>query len=125
MTTWTSADLDTFGREAEITIATERPDGTSRRPLPIWVVRVGGGLYIRSYRGSGGSWFRQVNRHPYARVAVHRYELAVHLVPAGTTDRKDIDAAYTAKYGRGGPAAIMITPNTAATTLRLEPDDRS
>jgi hypothetical protein len=58
-------------------------------------------------------------------VAVDRYELAVHLVPTGTTDRKDIDAAYTAKYGRGGPAAIMIRPNTAATTLRLEPDDRS
>ena len=96
----------------------ERPDGTSRRPSPIWLVRVGGGLDICSYRGPGGSWFRQAARHPYARVAVHRHGLAVHLVPTGATDRKDIDAAYTAKYGeRASPKSTHHTKHRRHDTV--------
>ena len=35
-----------------------RPDGTQRDPVTIWVVRTGDDLYVRSYRGTGGAWYR-------------------------------------------------------------------
>ncbi len=35
-----------------------RPDGTLRRPVTIRVVRHGDDLYVRSWRGRTGAWFR-------------------------------------------------------------------
>jgi hypothetical protein len=51
VTTWTSDELDKIANADELRIATKRPDGTLRSPVPIWVVRHGDDLYIRSYRG--------------------------------------------------------------------------
>ncbi|MEV0642208.1 DUF2255 family protein [Streptomyces sp. NPDC050619] len=35
-----------------------RGNGTLRGPVPIWLVRDGDELYVRSFRGKGGSWWR-------------------------------------------------------------------
>jgi hypothetical protein len=121
MSTWSPSDLRAIGNTREIRIATVRPDGTTRTPLPIWVVRVGDELFVRSYHGPDGSWFRQVTAHPYARVTAAGREIAVRLVPAEAPSSAEVDDAYVAKYGRSGPARAMITPAVAATTLRLEP----
>jgi hypothetical protein len=45
---WTAEELDRIGRAEELEIALQRHDGSSRRPLPIWVDRVGDELFIRS-----------------------------------------------------------------------------
>jgi hypothetical protein len=121
--TWARTDLDVLGAASEIRIATIRRDGTPRTPLPIWVVRVGDELYVRSYHGPGGTWFRQVEAHPYARVRGADRDATVRLVPADASVRAAVDRAYWAKYGRGGFGAAMTTPDVAATTLRLEPGD--
>lgn len=47
-----------IGAADELKIAPFRRDGTPRKPVTIWVVRHGDDLYVRSYRGRGGSWFR-------------------------------------------------------------------
>jgi hypothetical protein len=47
MTTWTHDDLETIGTADEVKIAPLRRDGTVRRPVTIWVVRVGDDLLIR------------------------------------------------------------------------------
>jgi hypothetical protein len=125
MSMWDPADFRAIGSAHEIRIATVRPDGSTRTPLPIWVVRIGDELFVRSYRGREGSWFRQVSAHPYARLRAAGREIAVRLVPADSPPRAEVDDAYVAKYGRSGPAATMITPAVAATTLRLEPSDLS
>ena len=52
---WTAEELDRIGAAEELEIITARADGTPRRPVPIWVVRVGDELYARSYRGADGS----------------------------------------------------------------------
>ena len=121
MKNWTSEELTTLGAMAEITIATERPDCTTRRALPIWIVRVGDELYVRSYHGPDGSWYRQAARHPYAQISgqVHRVR-GVRLIPVGAPVT-GVDEAYWAKYGRGGYGVAMTTPAAAATTLRVEP----
>jgi hypothetical protein len=121
MSTWDPADLRAIGSAREIQIATMRRDGSTRTPLPIWVVGIGDELFVRSYHGSEGSWFRQVTAHPYARLGAAGRDIVVRLVPAEMPTRAKVDDAYIAKYGRSGPAATMITRTVAATTLRLEP----
>jgi hypothetical protein len=68
MSGWTAEELDKIGAADELEIASLRPDGSLRPYVTIWVVRVGDDLYVRSYRGRNGAWFRSVLRHPEGRV---------------------------------------------------------
>ena len=58
MTTWTGDELDGIGTAHELQIASLRRDGTLRKPVTIWVVRVGNDLYVRSAYGRTPAWFR-------------------------------------------------------------------
>lgn len=122
MTSWTDQQLRTFGDAGEIRLATERPDGTERGAVPIWVVRAGDDVFIRSYNGPGGTWYRQVLGHPRARITAGGASVRVNIEPV-TGPTPEVDAAYAAKYGRGGYGAAMTRPDAAATTLRLHPAD--
>lgn len=55
---WSSRELDRIGAAQELEIAVRRRDGSLRRAVPIWVVRIGDDLYVRSWRGTEGSWYR-------------------------------------------------------------------
>jgi hypothetical protein len=58
MTTWTSDELNKIGKAEELQIASLRRDGTLRKHVIIWVVRVGDDLYVRSVYGRTSAWFR-------------------------------------------------------------------
>jgi len=60
MTTWTSDELNRIGKAEELQIASLRRDGTLRKPVIIWVVRLGDDIYVRSVYGHGSAWFRGV-----------------------------------------------------------------
>ena len=49
--TWTSDELTTIDTTDELEIAPQRRDGTLRKPLPIWAVRVGDNVYVRAAYG--------------------------------------------------------------------------
>jgi Uncharacterized protein conserved in bacteria (DUF2255) len=51
VTTWTADDLQCIAGSTELDIAPARDGGTPGPATPIWVVRVGDDLYVRSYRG--------------------------------------------------------------------------
>ena len=51
MTEWTSKELSNIGSAEEIRIAGLKADGSLRRSVIIWVVRVGNDLYVRSANG--------------------------------------------------------------------------
>jgi hypothetical protein len=74
MTTWTSDELDRIGNAEELRLATQRPDGTLRDPVTIWVIRYGNDLYVRSWRGPGGLWFRRKPPSPGRRLATTRWD---------------------------------------------------
>ena len=48
MNQWTDDELARIGAADELEIAPLRPDGAPRKPVTIWVVRVGDELYVRS-----------------------------------------------------------------------------
>ncbi len=51
MSAWTSDELEKIGNAEEMEIAPQRSNGTLRKPVTIWVVRVGDELYVRSWHG--------------------------------------------------------------------------
>jgi hypothetical protein len=64
VTAWTSEELDRIGTAQQLEVASRRADGTPRRPVTIWVIREGDDLYVRSWRGRSGGWYRGVQeRH--------------------------------------------------------------
>ncbi|MGO3325915.1 DUF2255 family protein [Gordonia sp. (in: high G+C Gram-positive bacteria)] len=54
--TWTDEQLERFDAVRELEIAVRRADGTLRSWTPIWVVCVGGDVYVRTWycRTTGG-----------------------------------------------------------------------
>lgn len=123
MMSWTSDELDRIGTAEELEIATLRDDGTLRNPVTIWVVRVGDDLYVRSYRGRAGAWFRGVQARHEGRIWAGGVEKDVSFVEeADPTVNDQIHAAYRAKYRRYPQyVSPMLTPEVRATTLKLAP----
>jgi hypothetical protein len=120
-TNWTNEQMDVLERAGEIDIAPLREDGDPGRPTTIWLVRVDNDLYVRSYRGPEGHWYRAATRAGRGRVSVSGNAYAVVLEPAPEIDQAVIDEAYRAKYGRSSYVDAMVTTDAAATTLRLSP----
>ena len=112
MSGWSDSELTTIGTADEIHIAPDRSDHTPGRAVPIWVVRVGDDLYVRSYRGPSGSWYRRARRNGSGRISVGGVDHSVRFTAADPTVRTQVDEAYRAKYGRYGSSYIgpMISP---------------
>ncbi len=121
MTSWTPEQLRAIGAADELDIAAFRPDGTLRPYTTIWVVRVGDGLYVRSFRGQDGVWYQAVQRRPEGRVRAGDAEHDATFEHPADVDEDAIDAAYRSKYARYGRSYLdpMLAPGARGTTLRL------
>lgn len=123
MTTWTNDEPTKIGDANELELATRRADGTPRPPVTIWVLRSGDELYVRSWRGRGGAWFRRLAERPEGRITAGGVDRDVAFAgEPGPAVNDRIDAAYRAKYRRY-PTYVepMVAPAARATTLRLVP----
>lgn len=119
---WTSAELERIASADELRIAPVRGDGTPGRAVPIWVVRVGDELYVRSWRGSDGGWFRAARASHAGHVSAGGVEKDVELPDADERTGDAVDAAYRQKYGHYSQyVEPMVSPQARATTLRLVP----
>ena len=121
---WTPEERQRIGTAHELEIASRRADGSLRQWVPTWVVSTGGQVYVRTWYRRDTGWFGHVLATHQARIRVPGLEadVAVEDTGAGGPDlRAEIDAAYWAKYGRGGTER-MVTAEAAAATLRLIPD---
>ena len=98
-----------------------KPAGTSRA-VTIWIVRAGEDIYVRSFRGADGRWFQSFRANPRASVMYGGGDLEVRGEPVSDEDiNRAIDAAYLEKYRTSQYAGSMVTPEVAATTMRLLP----
>ena len=123
---WSSSELERIGRAEELQIAAKRADGTLGRAVPIWVVRAGGQVYVRTWYRRDSGWFGHVVGSRRARIRVPGLEADIAIEDVGDDKgklRASVDAAYRAKYGRYGHATVerMVTDDAAAATLRLIP----
>jgi hypothetical protein len=124
--TWTSDELDRIGSADELEIAARRADGTLRRAVPIWVVRVGDELYVRSWRGRDGAWFRGAQARREGHISAGGVEKDVAFVDASAEVNDAVDDGYREKYARyASYVPPMIAEQARATTLRLVPQDRA
>ena len=118
---WTAEQLALVDAAPELEIAVHRADGTLRPWTPIWVVHVGGDVYVRTWYRRDTGWFGLALRTRRARVRIPDLEVEVRVEDVGVGPpgvRQDVDDAYRAKYG-GGSSGNMVGDEAAATTLRL------
>jgi hypothetical protein len=124
MPRWTSDDLDRIGSAEELDLASIRPDGSLRNPVTIWVVRVGDDLYVRSWKGRHGAWFRGTQLRREGHIQAGGIDRDVTFVMGADDDVADrIDAAYRAKYRAHGARYVdpMVAPEARAATIKLLP----
>ncbi len=124
MIDWTEDELKRIGNADELQIQTTRLDGTLRKPVTIWTVRVGRELFIRSYRGRASSWFRGALKNNHGRIQAGGVSKAVtfnEVSDPGINDQ--IDTAYKTKYGRMGAAYVntMVSADIRAATIKIIP----
>ena len=123
MTAWTSDELTKIGTAEELQMASLRRDGTLRKQVIIWVVRLGNDLYVRSVNGRTSAWFRGVQKRHEGRIWAGGVEKDVTFVEENDPGANDkIDTAYLTKYRRYPQyVAPMVTPNVRAATIKLVP----
>lgn len=123
MTTWTKDELDKIGGAEELRIASLRRDGTLRKSVIIWVVRLDDELYVRCANGRDGAWFRGVLSRHEGRISAGGLEKDVSFVEEADSDiNARIDQAYLSKYQRYPQyVAPMVTPRVRAATIKLVP----
>jgi hypothetical protein len=124
MTTWSNDELNKIGAAYEMDIAPRRRDGTLRNPVTIWVVRSGGDLYVRSWLGHGGAWFRAAQQTCKGRITASGVEKDVTFEDVDAADNINdaLDAAYQTKYRHSAShVPPMISSQARAATLRLVP----
>jgi hypothetical protein len=123
MATWTSDELDRIGGADELAIALLRRDGTWRKPVIIWVVRVGDDLYVRSGYGRTAAWFRGVQVRHEGRIDAGGIQKDVVFEDADSATGDQIDAAYRTKYRRHGAQYVNSVTDTEArsTTIKIVP----
>jgi hypothetical protein len=123
LTMWTSDEVNKIGRAEELQVASLRRDGTLRKWVIIWVVRLGDDIYVRSVNGRTSAWFRGVQTRHEGRIRAGGVEKEVTFVEEPAPEiNEQIDTAYRTKYRRYPSAVDHInSPAARAATLKLVP----
>ncbi len=124
MAAWTSDELNKIGKAEELQIAGLKADGTLRKPVIIWVVRLGDDLYVRSVNGRTSGWFRGVQVRHEGRIWAGGVEKDVTFEEEADAKLSDrIDAEYRTKYRRYAKSIVdsIVSPTARSATLKLLP----
>jgi hypothetical protein len=121
VSTWTERELESVGDAQELELASRRADGSLRSFTTMWVVRVGGDVYVRSAGGPDRPWYRQAEASGAGRVRVGNVEAEVQFAGAAPETQDEIDAQYHAKYDRYGPNIVghVTGPASHPVTIHL------
>ena len=113
--------LDTLARTKEIRIETSRPDGQVHSAI-IWVVVDGEDVFVRSWHGERGRWYREAVANP--EVTIVRGDQRLRALAIAATDAASIrrcSDGFLTKYRKSKSALMMLADEILETTLRLEP----
>jgi hypothetical protein len=123
MSGWTGDELEQIGDADELQLASARSDGTLRKPVTIWVVRLGDDVYVRSVYGRTSHWFRGTEDRHEGHIRAGGVDKDVRFVEAGDDVNNGVDAAYRTKYQHydAGVVDPMFTRRARDATLELVP----
>ena len=119
MTNFDADTLRTLREGQEVVIRTEKHPKSA---VVIWVVVADDEVFVRSWRGDKGRWYRDLAAGGPATLEFAGRRSAVQALPA--TDPGAIARAsqeFLRKYQRSTHAQEMVRPEILPTTLRLEP----
>ena len=127
MSAWTSGELERIASADELEIASVRRDGTLRKPVTVWIVRLGDDLYVRSVKGPTGAWFRRTQARHEGRIQAGGVDRDVTFVEADTALGDEVDRAYRTKYRRYAANIVnsVLTPGARSATLRVVPRENA
>src|SRR5713101_2625580 len=111
--------LDELRDVQEVAIRTEKHPKSA---VVIWVVVADDDVFVRSWRGAKGRWYRDLAAGGPATLEFAGRRLAVQALPA--SDQAAVARAsreFLRKYQRSTHAQEMVRSETLPTTLRLEP----
>ena len=121
---WTMDEIRQIGEAEELDLASLRRDGTVRKPVTIWVIRVGDDLYVRSWKGRASWWFRGVEERHEGHIEAGGVGKDVRFVAEPDRDINDrIDEVYRTKYRQHGDRWVdpMVAALARDTTIKLVP----
>jgi hypothetical protein len=123
MTAWPSDELEKIAAADELQLASARPDGSLRKPVTIWIVRLGDVVYVRAVNGRTSHWFRGVEDRHEGHIRAGGVDKDVRFVEAGDDVNDEIEAAYRTKYRHYNASVVdpLFTPGAKAATLELVP----
>ncbi|MEV6592112.1 DUF2255 family protein [Streptomyces acidicola] len=124
-TTWTNDELDRIGSAEELRIASTLGDGRPSRPRTIWVVRVGGDIYVRSVYGPGSDWYRSTRVRREGHIRAGGVDKNVSFEEVDDASNGQVDAAYSRKYHRYSPDIIEAITSPAASSTPPSLEGRS
>ena len=121
--TFPAATRALLDRTREVDVETSSATGT-RHHVPIWVVVDGEDVFVRSYLGQRGRWYREIRQRPGALI-VGRRRIPVRAILADDeSSKRRTSTALRRKYARSGSSLeSMLKASVLDTTLRLEPAD--
>src|SRR5215831_7421863 len=115
-------DANTLAALRDVQEVRIRTDKHPESAVVIWVVVEGDDVFVRSFRGAKGRWYRDLAKGGPATLEVGRRKIAVQATPAN--DPVSIERAsrgFLSKYRSSSYAQAMVQPALLPTTLRLEP----
>ena len=118
----TNFDADTLRELRDVQEVAIRTEKHPKSTVVIWVVVADDEVFVRSWRGAKGRWYRDLAAGGPATLEFAGRQLAVHAVPV--SDPAAIAKAsqeYLRKYQPSPYAQAMVRPDVLPTTLRLEP----
>jgi hypothetical protein len=123
MQAWTIDELKKIEKTDELRLMSLKNDGTLRKPVTIWVVRVGDDLFIRAVNGRKGKWFQGTQERGEGHVRCGGVEKDVFFAEADNSLNDFVDAAYRSKYRRYALNIVnsVLTPQAKLSTLKLVP----
>jgi len=123
MSAWSSDELEKIAAADELQLASEQPDGTLRKPVTIWVVRLGDDVYVRSVYGRTSHWFRGTEDRHQGHIRAGGVDKDVRFVEPAEDVSDEIETAYRTKYRRFNASEVdpLFTPDARAATLELVP----
>jgi Uncharacterized protein conserved in bacteria (DUF2255) len=109
---WSAEELERIGTAQELRISTSGADGTRRREVPIWVMRVSGHVYVRT-------WYRRPTPPgPPDRVHAYIASLATGRTNQLLTTHTQPPEALTLGFQRGLLGASIALVIAAVIALR-------